>query len=66
MGFIDDIEVFSNMLDDYTLTEEDYYNKFAEICDRYNEHSIEPYNLFCYLLYYQNKQSNNQYLSIIY
>lgn len=50
MGFIDDIEVFNNMLDDYTLTEEDYYNKFVEICDRYNEHSIEPYNLFCYLL----------------
>lgn len=47
---MDDVEIFRNMLDDYTLTEKDYYNKFTKICEKYNEHSFEPYDLFCEIL----------------
>lgn len=41
------MEIFEEMLDDYSLREKDYFDVFIKMCDKYNEHSYEPYDLFC-------------------
>lgn len=47
---MDEIDIFMEMLDDYTLKEEDYYDAFLKMCKRYDEQSLEPYHLFCDVL----------------
>lgn len=38
------------MMYDFSLCQEDYYKAFTEMCDRYDNHSIIPYSVYCFLL----------------
>lgn len=39
------LDKFSDMLDDWKLTPEDYYRAFSEMCTKYNDTSAIPYSI---------------------
>lgn len=48
--FEQEIDLFVEMFSDFSLHQEDYYKAFEEMCDRYDNRSIIPYNVYCFLL----------------
>jgi hypothetical protein len=42
---MEELDKFSDMLDDWELTPEDYYRAFSEMCGRYNNTSAIPYSI---------------------
>ena len=48
--FEKEMNLFTEMMYDFSLCQEDYYKAFTEMCDRYDNHSIIPYSVYCFLL----------------
>lgn len=48
--FEKEMNLFTEMMYDFSLSQEDYYKAFTEMCDRYDNHSIIPYSVYCFLL----------------
>lgn len=43
--FQEELDRFIDMIDDWNLTEEDYYEAFSKMCLKYTEHSMIPYSV---------------------
>lgn len=48
--FEQEIDLFVEMFSDFSLHQEDYYKAFKEMCDRYDNRSLIPYSVYCFLL----------------
>lgn len=48
--FEKEVDLFTEIVWDFTLCSEDYYKAFTEMCDRYDNWSTIPYSVYCFLL----------------